>query len=313
MDIILVLILIMIVAIAVAIVAIVYAVQSNGKRIDLEKTVALDKKKWEWATEKWEEVLTNEKDKNAQLNAQIKELEESAKIKRIIYMAAAHQLKAPLSAIKMVSGGEKTSGKRDLFQLILEASTKALNYINRILSSAEEKDGVIHIVVNKFSPWAMLQNLKKELLDSDSFSGYKIVTKIAENNKEQTELCFNSFIGSENLMALALDKLINNAREAIPENENPENKAITIVVESVGEERKSALKFTIHNLGEIPEDLKECFLQKPQESSKERGSGQGAFLASMLVKYQRGKINFTSENNQTTISIEIPTFENPIY
>ena len=63
----------------------------------------------------------------------------------------------------------------------------------------------------------------------------------------------------------------------------------------------------IHNLGAISESIRGRFFHKFVPSSKQGGSGLGAYSAKIITTTLGGRIDFeTSEEAGTTITVQLP-------
>lgn len=261
--------------------------------------------------EKLEVELTKEKKLTMSYHREQAEVNRYVVIMETIFAAVAHDLKSYLVNIHRISDEEQAAGEmRSSLRMIKNESKNALNFAKGMLTSFRKGEGAAQLTVQKFSPYSLLQDIRRELLRTEKYQEYKIVVEIAEKDQEKTKVSLDNFVGSEILMRFVMNNFINNAREA-----EPEDKTVSIIIESEAEDKVNFLKFTIHNLGEIPESIQGSFLNSVQKSTKGDGSGLGAFLSTMFFKFQGGKINFISKDNRTAISIAIPikTFKNQAY
>ena len=72
----------------------------------------------------------------------------------------------------------------------------------------------------------------------------------------------------------------------------------------VGESRVS---IGVHNMGVVPEEIRERFFDKYVTSGKEGGTGIGTYSARLMAETQRGTIAFTSsEEAGTAVSVTLP-------
>ncbi len=300
------------VAFVVAIAAIIYGFICRRKMINSVTAIDLRAIDQEEKIMKLRAELIKEKDLTMLYAQHQAEVNGYLIMKETIYAAVAHDLRGYLSNINRISNKEQAAGEmKESLGLIKNEVKNALNFVKGMLASFRKGDGAAQLAVCKFSPYSLLLDIRRELLhDTEKYWHHKIIVEIEENDREKTKLSLDNFVGSEVLMRFVMKNFINNALEA-----DPEDKTVSIIIESVEEDKINYLKFTIHNTGEIPKSVQEGFLEGIQDSSKEEGSGLGAFLATMFFKFQGGKINFISKDNRTAISIAIPikTFKNQAY
>ncbi|MDH5682818.1 MAG: ATP-binding protein, partial [Spirochaetota bacterium] len=87
--------------------------------------------------------------------------------------------------------------------------------------------------------------------------------------------------------------LIKNAIEA-----SPDKSKITININS---NHKDYHEITIHNLGVVPEIIRESFFERYSTSGKEKGTGIGTYSARLIARTHGGDITFTSSEDEGTL------------
>ena len=233
---------------------------------------------------------------------------------RAVFLANIHGLKNTFLGIRMVASGElSTPEVEKTLENIGSASKDALNQIHKTLKNCfhEAKPGELPVLISaRFSPLDILQKIKKQFHQDLRYSQCRIVIELAKKNGQEEGIIQNrlaNFRGNELLLESIFIQLITNACEAITAGDK-KNKTITILIDLIFKESEEWLKFSITNEGRIPPELMETFLKKPVDSTKENGSGVGAYLAETLTRSMRGKIRLEiSDNKNVGISIEIPT------
>lgn len=131
---------------------------------------------------------------------------------------------------------------------------------------------------------------KEELLEKGISLEYTI------NPNENTILC------DKNLMEHVIINLINNAADAVSENDISKGKHITINTEK-NKDNKTLINISDNGKG-IPDDIiKDIFV--PFFTTKEDGSGIGLSLSRQILKLHGGIISVKSEKGNTTFIIEL--------
>jgi signal transduction histidine kinase len=233
---------------------------------------------------------------------------------RAVFLANIHGLKNTFLGIRMVASGElPTPEAEKTLENIGNASKDALNQIHKTLKNCFHlaNPGELPVLVSaRFSPLDILQKIKKQFNQDLRYSRCCIAIELAKKTGQEEDMLQNrldNFRGNELLLESIFTQLITNACEAITAGDK-KNKTITVLIDLVFKESEEWLKFSITNEGRIPPALMEKFLKKPVDSTKENGSGVGAYLAEALTRSMRGKIRLEiSDNKNVEISIEIPT------
>lgn len=233
---------------------------------------------------------------------------------REVFLAHIHGLKNTFLGIKMVASGKLTTHEEEgVLNNIEMASKDALRQIHNTLHNCFHKanPGELPVLISvRFSPLDILQKIRKQFRQDLRYSQCRIAIEIAKKKGQEEGIVQNrldNFRGNELLLESIFMQLITNACEAITAG-GQKNKTITVLIDLVFKESEEWLKFSITNEGRIPPALMEKFLKKPVDSTKENGSGIGAYLAEALTRSMRGKLRLEiSDNKNVEISIEIPT------
>lgn len=102
----------------------------------------------------------------------------------------------------------------------------------------------------------------------------------------------------ETLFQSALINLLRNAAEASP----PGKKGISLSV-SWGD---SSISFSIHNYGEVPEEIRNRLFQKYATAGKKQGNGLGLYTAKKIINAMQGDIKYIPGDGETTFVVELP-------
>ena len=108
-------------------------------------------------------------------------------------------------------------------------------------------------------------------------------------------------LGEKLLCYSLFANLIKNAAEA-----SPRKQVLTISFEQ--QEKMSMV--AIHNMGCVPEQIRDTFFDKYTTSGKTHGTGLGTYSARLITETQNGEISMnSSEEAGTTITVSLPKGE----
>lgn len=99
-------------------------------------------------------------------------------------------------------------------------------------------------------------------------------------------------------LELMLNNLITNAVEA-----SPEGKTIKVNLNH----ENGYILIDIHNLGTVPEEIRDNFFDKYVSSGKARGTGLGTYIAREIALLHEGQIEMeSSEEKGTSLTVQLP-------
>jgi K+-sensing histidine kinase KdpD len=106
------------------------------------------------------------------------------------------------------------------------------------------------------------------------------------------------FVYGEELLCYSLmSNLLKNAFESSPPKEQ-------ITAELFCKPESAMIR--IHNMGAVPENIRDRFFEKYATSGKKQGTGLGTYSARLIAETQGGSISMqTSEKSGTTITVQL--------
>jgi PAS domain S-box-containing protein len=105
--------------------------------------------------------------------------------------------------------------------------------------------------------------------------------------------------GEKDLCRTLFYNLINNALEALPENDETVKICLT--------NRDDQAQIQISNPGEVPKDIRHCFFDRYATSGKKNGTGLGTYSARIMARVQGGDILLdTTSPGFTTVIVYLP-------
>ena len=103
--------------------------------------------------------------------------------------------------------------------------------------------------------------------------------------------------GDSALLLSMLSNLVNNALEAAPEGST-----VTVTVTT-----PETPTIAIHNLGTVPEEVRQRFFEKYATFGKQSGTGLGTYSAKLIAEAHGGSVQMrSSEENGTTLTVRLP-------
>ncbi|MFT3704465.1 MAG: ATP-binding protein [Agriterribacter sp.] len=233
--------------------------------------------------------------KNEDLQEAFFSLEQSHRENTRITRMVAHDLKNPISGIRNLITGllkkEQSDESREALELIKNASTNSISFINDILSEKSttltESKGMINI-----------KRLVEYCVDL-------LQTKADEKNQELLLYAEPVIIpGNRQKIWRVMSNILNNAIKF-----SYDNSTIVVKLEKKG---KSVLVSVEDNGIGIPNNLKDKIFELAPEASRigtagEESYGLGLSISSKIIKEHNGSLWFESNKNQgCTFYVELP-------
>lgn len=242
------------------------------------------------------------------LEAQRTILKQNEKLKRIIesrdkmYSIIAHDLRAPIGTIKMINTAIESrrehihdSKVSKYFEMINETTEEAFNLLENLLRWSRNQNGKTKVSTTTFN----LTNTVRQVVSLFSTIANNKNIELRNNIKQEHMTC-----ADEDMVKTVLRNLLSNAIKftfsegRIDINATEANNYIILAVKDNGIGIKKELQ---HRLLRNDEHL------STHGTGNEKGSGLGLLLCRDFVKMNKGKIWFTSTENQgTTFYFSIP-------
>ncbi|MDK2957315.1 MAG: hypothetical protein PWQ57_2812 [Desulfovibrionales bacterium] len=224
---------------------------------------------------------------------------EAQRLREDVDRITRHDLKAPLQAILgapelLAVEGDLTEGQQKLIRMIEAAAADMLDMINLSLDLYKMESGryevqpdavdvvrLLHRVGRELGPLLQVKdvNLKIGAAGLDPAAGPLMV-------QGETLLCRSLF-----------SNLMKNAVEAAPEHST-----VTI---SFGRRGRYGV-VDIHNLGGVPEEMRDRFFEKYASSGKQQGVGLGTYSALLIARTLGGGVALDSLPGETLVRVTLP-------
>jgi two-component system sensor histidine kinase/response regulator len=241
--------------------------------------------------------LKEAKDVLKQQNALLKE---NIQLRGDVERITRHDLKTPLNPIlaypKLMKGNENLTEKQIKYLNTIESSgRKMLNMINMSLDLYKMEQGVYEVKPEEVNLIEVFNEIREETKTRLKVNRLTVDTLINGEPAGETDQFI--FQGEKLLLYSMLANLFKNAVEASPKNER-------ITIEMKHAENYSV---SIHNKGDVPEEIRATFFDKYATAGKSGGTGLGTYSARLIAETLGGKISLdTSEANKTIIQILFP-------
>ncbi|MFW5734192.1 MAG: PAS domain-containing sensor histidine kinase [Oceanidesulfovibrio sp.] len=230
----------------------------------------------------------------------ISEKKELERLREDVTRMTRHDMKSPLLSIvaasRLLAKHLNLKGEEaQMLEDIHDKSAMVLEMINLSLDLFKMEQGDYSPRCVPFDMADLARRVGRSLLAAyeEKNLGYRVVV-----NGQESDDASCDFIAEERHIETMLMNLVKNAMEAAP----PES---TISVSMYrGEE---TCELDVHNLGVIPEDIRQRFFQRYSTSGKPQGLGLGSYSSKLITQAHGGSISYsTSEEEGTHIHVTIP-------
>jgi PAS domain S-box-containing protein len=223
------------------------------------------------------------------------EQESNARAEQSQFMAMlAHELKTPLSVIRMALGSKNLS-EQMLFHAN-QAIDDIKNVVDRCLQLERLNDGALQI---EFSSFELAKVLENVIQNSNVKQRFFV--------KKESSPVLNT---DEYLVTIILQNLIENAvKYSKPES------VIDVGIEYEGKKKQFGVSVWVRNLigsagSPDPEKVFEKYYRSKSAYHK-TGSGLGLYLVKTMSQLLNGDVNYFSDSNHVTFKLWLPLQNNP--
>jgi PAS domain S-box-containing protein len=216
-------------------------------------------------------------------------------VERILH----HDLKSPVASL--VTSLQLLNSSRDIPSEYLEMLAAMERSAERVLALVDRSLTLRKIEEGNFTPGrepvnlvSLLGQIRRETKGVQDRKGIIFslhVAGAAEGGKRPDTR------GDSALLLSMLSNLVNNALEAAPEGST-----VTVTVTT-----PETPTIAIHNLGTVPEEVRQRFFEKYATFGKQSGTGLGTYSAKLIAEAHGGSVQMrSSEENGTTLTVRLP-------
>ncbi|WP_320173271.1 GAF domain-containing protein [Maridesulfovibrio sp.] len=233
----------------------------------------------------------------------ISEQKKLADLKEHVDRIVRHDLKVPLNGIiglpdLLLKDDEAnlTESQREILEYIQISGYKLLNMINLSLDLYKMETGSYEYRPAVADIYSIARSVVKDLFELVRYKKLTIREQF-EGRGVDGDFSFNIRC-DEFLTYSLLSNILKNAVEASPSDED-----ITFDVRVIG----GNVVIRIHNMGAVPESIRDTFFDKYVTADKSDGTGLGTYSAKLIAETMGGSISYESSTEKgTSIMIDFP-------
>jgi PAS domain S-box-containing protein len=210
-----------------------------------------------------------------------------------------HDMRSPLQGViqlpqTMVEDDNLTDRQRHVLGILSDCGKRMLRLINFFMSLGKLEAGLYQPVVQAVDIAAVCREIVVELADRAKAKG--VGFELGGEGVAAGEALYVK--GDSLLCFILLESLLTNALEASPPG---------AVVDVALRRLDTAALIAIHNLGAVPEVLRDRFFEKYATHGKPGGTGLGTYSAKLIAENLGGQISMrTSQAEGTTLAVTLP-------
>ncbi|QBF81468.1 hybrid sensor histidine kinase/response regulator [Shewanella maritima] len=225
--------------------------------------------------------------------AQIRSMMESLKVRNDFERIMQHDLKNQLQVINSTTNSIRKNIKRpDVVTYMLNAVENGTLMINQIIDNM--------VMINRIEEGQYQFKPRKIFVAEIIDTAIDVNTVTVKEKRLEVESHVSSEIcvmGETPLMASIINNLLQNAMQAAPNGSAVMIRANT---------DSDTTRIEIHNVGVIPNSIRDTFFEKYTTYGKASGTGMGTYAVKLMVEIQQGQVSFTSSVDEgTTLIVEL--------
>jgi signal transduction histidine kinase len=239
---------------------------------------------------------------------QVKQLEELHRLKDNFLQLVSHELRAPLSnmriALSMLRRWGNTEQRERYLDILQQECEREIRLVNDLLELQSLEAGVkqLHPVPLNLSIWVppLVESFQLRIQEQELHLHLNLHPEIPQITTDA------------HLLERILVELLNNACKYTPPHHNV---ILSLLPTTLAGQR--GVRLQVVNTGvEIPADilphLFEKFFRAPSSDQRPQGgSGLGLALLKQAVEYLQGSIQVSSQDNQTQFQVDLPLSISP--
>jgi len=210
-----------------------------------------------------------------------------------------HDIKAPLAGLHALAQYAMTD---EMDEELRAEIPFLLHGIRQVLNLVDSSDKLIQMETGEYKPLSKWFDVKEVMqsieLSLRTWTTAKRVRIVQQGTLDPASRQPSMVFGEEFLIEDMLLNLVKNAVEASPVDND-----VTISFSHENDQQR----IDIHNLGTVPEAIRDRFFEKYATEGKAHGKGLGTYSAQLIARTHDGRIEFTtSDSAGTTVSVTLP-------
>ena len=236
------------------------------------------------------------------LNATIRNLEDALERQEDATSMTLHDIRKPIGSIVsiadvMLSGTITEDEYEKWLKVMKRLGMQALDSLELLMGLRRMEKGTFEADVQIFDLLNFTEDIK--VLEADKeFRQKQLAIQLHYEEKPVSEENNTQVKGDRAYLLYMINNLVRNSLEASPE------KSVIHIDFALREE---SFVIRIRNQGEVPEAIRKDFFKKYVSQGKQKGTGLGTYIASLIVKAHEGTIELdSSESGYTIVVATIP-------
>lgn len=210
-----------------------------------------------------------------------------------------HDLKSPLNTIigysRILLREDTGIDPREPAEAIQEQGERMLHMIDQSLDLFRIEEGTYELSPEWFDLGQVLHRLAREHGALKRTRNLSVAVDFACDRVEEWGCLIR---GEQHHIESMISNLLQNALEA-----SPEGGSVAVRAESA----KNRVLVTIHNSGEVPQQIRDRFFEPHATWGKSDGTGLGTYSAKLLARAHKGDIGFSSSpGDGTRVWVDLP-------
>ena len=232
----------------------------------------------------------------------------ASRLKENVEQIIRHDLKNPLNFIMgvtelMIMDNDQSEHAINLLTQLNESAKRMLDLIDLSLDTFKMEQGRYCPIFEPVDLLSLLDTLILEQRIPIQQKKLRVTTSLDGMPPAPNERC--EVMGKEILCYTLLGNLMKNAIEA-----SPPSSTITIALTTLPTRQVQTIR--IHNVGAVPETIKDRFFDKYVTFGKQGGTGIGTYSAALITKTLDGEIRMESDEHLgTSIYVVLPAPVSP--
>ncbi|NDV23287.1 hybrid sensor histidine kinase/response regulator [Desulfovibrio sp. JC022] len=228
------------------------------------------------------------------------ELREAVRLREDVERIMRHDLKSPLTSVislpqLILMSGEYDEHIKSMLGRIEDAGYTLLSMINMSTALFKMERGTYNFVPESMDLAAVVRKVFIGHEDTAQMRGLELVLEI-DGSVAAVDQEFK--ITAEELLCYSmLGNLVGNSVDACPKGG-----AVRVCLQR----QEGAVRISVHNPGEVPEEIKKRFFAKYATSGKDRGTGLGTYSAMLIAQAHGGDISMESVDGEVTVAVTLP-------